>query len=188
MENTNQPSKVLKWALIIGMVIVINLFFNYALSVLYKSPDYENFCKQTQVVEPLQTKDACLSAGGQWNQYIQPDQIVLDQKGAPIQDSKMVAHCDQNYTCQKDFELARKNYERNVFITLVILGVLILGLSFIFTKNDAIAYGLSLGGVLSFIIASMRYWASADDWLKVIILGIALIALIALAYKKFSNK
>ena len=46
---------------------------------------------------------------------------------------------------------------------------------------------LSFAGVLSFIIASMRYWTSADDLIKVIILGIALAILIFIAFKKFKD-
>jgi hypothetical protein len=53
--------------------------------------------------------------------------------------------------------------------------------------NMLISVALSLGGVLSFIIASMRYWTSADDLIKVIILAIALAILIWVAVKKFKN-
>ncbi len=42
-------SKVLKWSLVIGIVIVINMFFNYTLSLVYKSPVFENFCPTQQV-------------------------------------------------------------------------------------------------------------------------------------------
>jgi hypothetical protein len=54
-------------------------------------------------------------------------------------------------------------------------------------SNILIGIALSLAGVLSFIIASMRYWTSADDLIKVIILAISLAILIWVAMKKFKS-
>lgn len=170
----HNKSNVLKWSLIIGIVIVLNLFFNYALSVVYSAPEYDAFCKQEQVIEPISTRAACLAIGGQWNENSSPELKNY--------------FCDPTFTCRQDFEATSKIYDRNVFVTLVVLGVATLALSFFFTGNLVIAYGLSLGGVLSFVIASMRYWGSADDFIKLIILALALAALIYLAAKKFSNR
>ena len=60
--------KFLKWALIIGIVVVLNLFFNYTISLFYKEPDSNIYFAQPQVVEPITTKEACLKIGGQWNE------------------------------------------------------------------------------------------------------------------------
>jgi hypothetical protein len=147
-------SKVLKWSLIIGMVVVINLFFNYALSLIYKQPDYNNFCQPVPVEVPSGSVSAINT------QYI---------------------------TCQNNFQTAENNYDRNVFITLVILGALCVALGSFLGGNAVISIALSLAGVLSFIIASMRYWSSADDLIKVIILAIALLVLFWVAFKKFGN-
>lgn len=178
--ETQQKSKVLKWSLIIGIMIVLNLFFNYALSVVYHSPEYTTYCKSEQVVEAINTKDQCLKVGGQWNANTYPQKPVIAGEVMPA------GYCDQNYTCNKDYEAASEKYDRNVFVTLVVLGVLTLGIS-MGIANVAISQGLSLGGVLSFVIASMRYWGRADDLIKLCILAVALAALIYLAYKKFGN-
>jgi hypothetical protein len=62
-----KQSKVLKWSLIIGIVIVLNMFFNYALSLAYKRPLYENFCPNTsQVITIPDNQKACVDQGGQW--------------------------------------------------------------------------------------------------------------------------
>jgi hypothetical protein len=148
-------SKVLKWSLIIGIVIVLNMFFNYALSLIYKNPDYNTFCPPTTMMVP---------AG--------PTSVV-----------------DNQYTvCQNNFDSAQKVYDRNVFITLVILGAICVAIGNFLAGNMLISIALSLAGVLSFIIASMRYWGSADDLIKVIILAIALAILIWVAVKKFKNE
>ena len=175
-----KQSKVLKWSLIIGIVIVLNLFFNYALSLLYKSPEYETFCPNTaQVVEFVDTQDKCLSVGGQWNQnnYYQP---VVDKNASK-------GYCDQQFTCRTDYESARKIYDRNVFVTLVLLGAISVAVGTFLITNILISMALSMAGVLSFIVASLRYWTSADDLIKVIILAIALGILIWVALKKFKN-
>ncbi|MCX6752441.1 MAG: hypothetical protein NTZ87_02980 [Candidatus Nomurabacteria bacterium] len=178
-------SKVLKWALIIGIVIVLNMFFNYALSLVYKNPKFENFCPNTsQVVNVVNTQKQCVDLGGQWNpntNYQAYNQPMAIDKTAPQ------GYCDQQFTCRNNFDSAQKVYDRNVFITLVILGAICVAVGNFFAGNLLISVALSLAGVLSFIIASMRYWGSADDLIKVIILAIALAILIWVAIKKFKN-
>lgn len=176
-------SKVLKWSLIVGIVIVLNLFFNYALSLAYKNPEFEVFCpNNVQVVEVLNTQAQCVAVGGQWNPNIY-------NKSVPMMTGELVpeGYCDQQFTCRNDYEAAQKIYDRNVFITLVILGALCVAFGNFFTGNILVSTALSMAGVLSFIIASLRYWTSADDLIKVIILAIALGILFWVAMKKFKN-
>ena len=175
-------SRFIKWSLIIGIVIVLNLFFNYTLSLVYKEPMYDMFCKTTQVVEPPQTKVACLNVGGQWNEATNP--VVSPEPTKP----QIKGYCDEQYTCRMDYDKAQKTYGRNVFVTLVVLGVLCIIASLFLRKNDVVEISLSLGGVLSLVIASMRYWTSADNLVKVIILALALILLVGIALKKFRDQ
>ncbi|MDD4989253.1 MAG: hypothetical protein PHV42_02405 [Candidatus Pacebacteria bacterium] len=182
MELQKQ-SRILRASLIAAIVIVINLFFNYALSLVYKEPDYNTFCPNTaQVVTQITNQAQCVAAGGQWNEnYYPPTPVTPDGKGAPT------GYCDQQFMCRQGFETAQKTYDRNVFITLVLLGAIIVAIGNYLKGNQLISSALSLAGVLSFIIASMRYWSSADNLIKVIILGIALAILIYVAMKKFKN-
>ncbi len=174
-------SKVLKWSLIIGIVIVLNLFFNYTLSLIYKHPLYETFCPTQQVNEAVTTEKVCVDQGGQWNANI--PNIGPKETGAVIP----AGYCNLQFTCGNNYNAAQKVYDRNVFITLVILGAICVAIGSFFAGNALISTALSLAGVLSFIIASMRYWSSADDLIKVIILAIALAILIWVAVKKFKN-
>ena len=173
-------TKFSKWALILGIVIVLNLFFNYTLSLVYGEPKYEDYIKQTQVVENIKTKEECLNIGGQWSEGQKMESV---KTGEEI----FQGWCDQNYTNQKNYDNARKIYERNVFITLVILGVISLTVG-VFVSNIVLAPALAFGGVLSFIIASMRYWSLAEKGIRVFILFVALASLIWLAIKKFNQK
>ncbi len=147
-------SRVLKWSLIIGIVIVLNLFFNYSLSLVYKQPDYNNFCQPMPVAVPVGDTSAI---NAQYN------------------------------TCQNNFTTAQNNYDRNVFITLVILGAICVALGSSLSGNIVLGVSLSLAGVFSFVIASMRYWGSASGFLKLIILALALGILVSVAVRKFKN-
>jgi hypothetical protein len=177
-----QP-KVLKWALIIGIVIVLNLFFNYTISLFYKQPDYNTYFPRAQVVEPITTKDECLKVGGQWN-----ENNLVPKSVSPVSTTspQVSGYCDPNFTKQQEYTSALKTYNRNIFIILVILGVVSFLLG-VFIPNEIITFGFSWGGVLSFIVASIRYWSDANNWVKVLILAVALGALIWLAIKKFGN-
>ena len=71
---------------------------------------------------------------------------------------------------------------------LVVLGALSVLAGNMLVANPVISSGLSLAGVLSFLIASVRYWSSANDVIRVIILGIALGLLFWIAVKKFNDR
>lgn len=178
-----KQSRFTKWSLIIGIVIVLNLFFNYSASLLFNEPQYDAFCTQNQINVAPETQDACVQVGGQWNAYTTP----VVEKMPNGQTKTIAGYCDPQFTCRQNFETAQKTYDRNVFVTLVVLGVLCIVLSMILKGNDTLGTALSFGGVLSLVIASMRYWSYADNVLKVAILGLALILLIVIAMKKFND-
>lgn len=176
-------SNITKWALVAGIVIVLNLFFNYALSLIYKEPMYEAYCPVSQVNEAITTREQCVAVGGQWNENA--------YYGKPIPASEVrdmvKGYCNPQFKCATDYETARKAYDRNVFVTLVLLGAATLAVGNFFKGNMLLGQALSLAGVLSFIIASMRYWTSANNLLKVVILAIALVLLVWVAMRKFKD-
>ena len=184
-------SKLLKWSLILGIVIVANLFINYSISLFYSEPQYTDFCKQQQIVVNLASQADCVTAGGQWiDTTTPPAGVTIDTPtNMPnIPAGKISGYCNQDYTCSDDFTTAISVFERSVFSTLVSVGVVLIIAGFMLKTNSVVATSLALSGVLSLIIASLRYWSSAESWVKVLLLGIALAALIALAMRKFKNE
>lgn len=180
MENTQSSSKITRWSLVIGIIITLNLFFNYAITLVYKAPEYDAYFTRPQVVEQITTREACVGVGGQWTEdsaYKTPENT----------NPKITGYCDPDYTKRLQYDEARKIYEKNVFITLVVLGVITLILGILFPMQAVLAPAFSWGGVLSLIIASVRYWSMADNLLKVIILAVALGALIFVAIRKFGK-
>ena len=190
METTinapKRPSKVLKWLLILGIVIILNLFFAYAIKVIYASPLFEAYCPQQQVTIQPQNQTECVGKGGAWQDYGYPVNVPPQATPATVGTlaKAPTGYCDLNFTCQKQFNSANSIYNRNVFVALVVLGVLALVAGFFIPNAAAVSLGLSLGGVVSLVIGSTRYWSDMNDYVRVIILGLALVVLIALGIKK----
>ncbi len=177
-------SSVIKWALVIGIAIVINLFLTYLVRVVYHEPLFEDFCLEKQVNEVIETKEACIEIGGQWNENNVKSMPVV-QRGDVFEPN---GYCNTTFTCQKQFDDVNKVYNRNVFIVFVIAGIILLGGSVFLAGAEAVSLGLSFGGVLALIIGSTTYWSDMEDILRVVILGFALIALIFVAWKKFRDE
>lgn len=174
----NQPT-ALKWSVIIGIVIVLNLFFNYTISLVYERPEYEAFCPVRQVVTQPADQNECVALGGQWTENFFPER--------PVGVNETKGYCDLDFTCRQEHSDATSGYDRNVFVILVLLGAMAVASGNFLKGNMVASTGLSLAGVLSFVIASMRYWGSADDIVRVIILAIALGILFWVAIKKFND-
>ncbi len=191
MEHTTNHSEktatVLKWALILGIIIVLNLFFNYTISLLYKAPAWDAFCPSSLTSVAYTDRAQCTEVGGQWNETTSPVDVKNPQMTEPVRTLEVTGYCDATYTCQKTYQAAQSVYDRNVFIMLLILGVISLALGFFLTSYSAVSLGLSFGGVVSLIIGSMRYWSDMHDWLRVAVLAAALIALIWLGIKKIRD-
>lgn len=174
-----QTSHLARWSLIIGIVIVLNMFFSYAISLVYTAPVYDNYLARPQVVQPYTTQESCVAVGGQWTENI---------KGMPVPkgEEEIQGYCDPDYTKRMQYEEANKSYERNVFIILVALGIVTL-IGGILIEHAVLTLAFSWGGVLALLIASMRYWSNAGNLLKVGILTLALGGLIWVAVKKFGS-
>lgn len=177
----NLENRIGRWSVILGIVIVLNLFFNYALSLVYEKPDYENYCPVSQVVTTSDNQDECVAEGGQWTENAYYGKPVRTDFPEPA------GYCDLQYTCRQEYESANDTHNRNVFVVLVVLGALSVLAGTLFRTNAVISGGLSLAGLFSFIIASIRYWGSAGNLARVIILAIALGILFWIAVKRFKN-
>lgn len=197
MENTNingvvgehKPfgSVIKKWALAVSILVVLNLFFNYGIYTFYKAPKFEDYCKQDLNSINYTTKDACEAVGGMWNENY-PKVVPM---GVPVEvntpEKVQTGYCDVYYTCQKDFAVVNSVYNRNVFIVLVVLGFLTLIGGLFIGASLAVSTGFTLGGVVSMIVGSIRYWTDMNDYLRFGLLGVALAVLVWLGIKKFKD-
>ncbi|PIP86601.1 hypothetical protein COV42_00290 [Candidatus Campbellbacteria bacterium CG11_big_fil_rev_8_21_14_0_20_44_21] len=196
MENpdnqTNREIKkekhrnALKWILVLGIVIVLNLFFSVTIRLFYDAPEYETFCPfEKYNAKIIETEEECAALGGRWSEENfranYPRVTVNIEK-----DLQRTVYCDAAYSCGREFEDANSLYRRNIFIIMVILGVSSIAAG-IFISVSSVSLGLSLGGVLSLIIGSMGYWSDMNDLLRVVVMATALIALIWVGIKKLRD-
>ncbi|MGI9118230.1 MAG: hypothetical protein ACR2IQ_01640 [Minisyncoccia bacterium] len=175
-------TKLVRASIVVAIVIVMNMLFNYAASLAFKEPVYDEYIKATQVIAPPTTKDSCIAVGGQWNETLYPNTVQPVKETQP----KVEGYCNENYTNDIIYQNALKIYEKKVFVFLLLLGVVSLVIG-VFIGISLLAVAFTWGGVLSLIIASIHYWSVADNLFKVLILALALGLLIWLVVKKFSK-
>jgi hypothetical protein len=170
------PPKFVRWAVMLGIVIALNIFFVVAASLVFPQPKYEDFCPLANRPMP-QTETACTDAGGMWN----PVPAEATAPKAPN------GYCDLTTKCQKPYEAASEQHQMRVFVLMVGLGVLSIIVGVMPLGSAIVSTGLSYGGVLALIIGSAQYWSQAGDWLRLAIAAIALAALVYLGLKRFRD-
>lgn len=166
------PSKVVKWAFVVGIMLLANLFVAYLTQALYPAPKWEDFCPAAVTGKFIETPSECSAVGGQWY---------------PQTTGEAQGYCDSTATCQKEYMNTQEVYSRNVFIVFTIFGVLLLVASAFLSKAPVIALGASFAGVLALIVGSVWHWSAMQEWLRVIVLGVALVGVVYLAWKKFGQ-
>ena len=179
-------------ALAVSIVIVLNLFVNFGIQTFYREPTFEAICKDPG--RAYTEQQACEDVGGRWYQGDEyPDHYGYPRKMVPApvvtpEANQPTAWCDPFFTCSTQYEEQRSLYERNVFLILVVVGLVAFGIGTFVSAAPAVSSGFIFGGVFSFIIGTMRYWSGMHDYLRFIILGVALAVLIWIGYTKLKKE
>lgn len=163
-------SKVVLFSVAIAFVSVF--FFAYAIQTVYSSPQYEDFCEDKLTIKVIESEGECIGEGGKWTGY--PDRGI---------EPKVTGWCDLDFECRGEYDLVREIYERNVFFANMIIGIVVLIVAF-FLTIEAVSSGLMGGAVILIIYGSIRYWGELSDIWRTLMLGVALVVLIWLGYKK----
>ena len=187
-SHTDKRARLLGMALTVAILVVVNLLINVGVQLVMKGPTYNGFCPDRQVQEQILSQEACVAVGGQWIEQggkTFPKEIV--RAPAPVLQEGPQSYCNPNFTCQKNFEAAEHVYNRNVFLILIVAGLLSLLIGFWVATSSVVSLGFSWGGVLSFIIGSIRYWADMEEYLRFILLLLVLGVLVWLGLKKLRD-
>src|SRR3989338_5473031 len=155
--------KLKKIALALAIIVLLNLFVYTGIRTFYSGPDRNDYCLDHRV--PLITEQDCTNAGGQWVQNPREPGVAK-----PVPDG----YCTDKPACFTQYEELLKPYNRNVFIIYVILGLLSLLLGFML-KVDTVSAGLNFCAVVLLVTGTVRYWTNMQDYLRFIIVGLALI-------------
>lgn len=164
---------VKKILLIIGIAVVLAFFIGQGINLVFNQPQWDQYCNESVYgkpllagqVDPSQNRTLCESVNtSKW----------------------MGTYCDFTYECQKSFNQDNESYNKNVFITSIIIGILLIVASFAI-KQEAISIGVLSGALLLIFYGCMTYWGQAAKLIRFIILGVALVVLVFIAYKKFGK-
>ena len=172
--------KFVRWALMFGIVVVLNIFFSVVLALAYPAPLYEDFCPAQPMISPSDAA-TCDAQGGIWTEY--PSTAPAPDISAP----KTTGYCDMYAKCQKPYQAASEQHALYAFVLTVGLGLLELIAGFTPIGSSIVSSGLSYGGVLALIIGSAEYWGTAGNWIRLAITAIGLIALLYIGWRRFRD-
>ncbi len=168
--------------IIIGIIIavVFLMFAVYGTKLVYDAPVYEDFCKDNYPA-PLEKIGNC-TISSELNLKIQD---CYNQRGNPIsvydeQGCQKDVNCD---LCQINWDETQEHYSKNLFIISLIVGLIVIIISAFFLNVESVSGGLMFGSLMYIIYGTGSYWRFMNDWLRFIILGIALGILIYVGYR-----
>ena len=189
--------------LAVAIAIVFAFFVGFGISAFYPTPKYEDYCGQREFKE-IVTKESCEASNGKWNPAeiakavpkIDANQLLctkLSEKDNAVtlncqsqEQLENQGYCDLYYYCSQEFNKVNEKYNRNVFIIATGIGIiaLIVGVAL---NLASVSAGLMGGGILSILYGTIRYWSDLPDYGRFIILGITLVILIWLGYKRINR-
>lgn len=182
MEPTAKTPKFVRWAVVLGIVIVLNIFFVVLRTIVLPAPQFNDYCPAAAQGKAANDAQSCDAAGGVWTEYSTP--IVPAQGTA----SAPAGYCDFYAKCQPPFDAAMQKYDLYAFSFMLVLGVLsLVAGTFAPIGSSIVSTGLSYGGVVAFIVGSASYWNEAGDWVRLVISFIALVALLYIGWKRFRD-
>jgi hypothetical protein len=182
--NKQKHPKFVRWAVMIGIVILLNVFFVVVRGILFTPPQYTDFCPASTPLAENAT--SCTRDGGDWVPSGPAPASATTAKGAPVPEPSG-GYCDYTSKCQKPLDAAQKTYETDSFALLVGLGLLALIIGILPLGSSIVSTGLSYGGVVAFVIASVGYWSDATQLIQLGISGLALGVLIYIGLKRFRD-
>ena len=177
--TTKQHPKFVRWALLIGIVVILNVFFSVVLELVYPAPKYDDFCPSQLKISPTDAP-TCDVEGGAWTAY----------SPAPVADAtgvKTTGYCDMYAKCQKPFQAANDQHALYAFVMMVAFGVVSLIVGFLPIGSSIVSSGLSYGGVVALVIGSAQYWGTAGNWIRLAIAPTGFVPPPYIGWKRFQD-
>ena len=165
-------SKMKNFILGVIIAVVFLMFCVYGVELLYDSPDIDDYCGRN--LYEVETKDACEGAGGEWN-----DRSGFEDKS----DVVVLGHCSAPESCYDEYDAVREGYSMNLFLIALIVSLAVIVVAALLVGVESVSGGLMFGSLMFLIYGTGSYWQFMDDWLRFVILGVALGILIFIGYK-----
>jgi len=175
-----------KLAMILGIAVLLPLFFGLFMDALYDEPAYDRYCNESKYSmpypEPVKAGINCTYSYG-------PEQQQCDRSGGISRmkyDSNNCASYDWCDYCSKDYDTARSVYNRNLFLILAPLGLIVVLLGIYFTV-DYLGAGMMLGGLITMFYATVRYFSDMSKMLRALVILVELLIIMWIGYKKIDD-
>ncbi|MGH7174990.1 MAG: hypothetical protein ACREGR_01355 [Minisyncoccia bacterium] len=173
--------KFVRWALMLGIIVILNIFFTVLVSLALPTPQMADYCPAASSNAPAPIDaQSCSAAGGVWTELGVPPATATAA-------SQPSGYCDLYATCQPIYQKAYDTHALYAFILLIGLGVLALIAGFFPIGSSIVSSGLSYGGVIALVIASAEYWGDAGQWLRLVIALIGLLILLYIGWMRFRD-
>lgn len=174
-----------KLAMIIGISVLLPLFLIFFIDAVYSEPVWENYCN-TSLYQPYSypKENNCT------DYYSLPEvRNCISNQGNPLysydsNNCQVFEKCDY---CQKEYEKASQEYNRNIFFIIAPIGLLIVIIG-IYLATDYIGAGLMFGGLITLFYATLKYFSNMSKLLRSLVLLIELLLIIYIGYKKIEDK
>lgn len=173
MSDIFNIKNIKAFILSIVIAIVLSGFIIYLIQSFHPNPKWEDYCSDIRYPKLVNEK-------GIQDNITQ--EICERNEGAKW----MNGYCDYEYTCRQNYENANEKHRFIIFLVAVPVGLVAVAIG-IFLALPSVSSGLMLGGVSLTIYGTSNYWDRFSNWIKVLILGIVLVVLIWLGYKKLGR-
>lgn len=188
--------KLAKTFLAIGISVIFTVFIAYGLYAVYEPPKYEtntSTCTEgqdcyTKFIKGCEQKQECGKTGPCSVAPLGENCYEKAEKNPEYQ------KCRQNFDqCEKDYKKTTEKYRhaRNSFYALLVIGILAMTVGAFLTKLEGIGSGFIGGGVLVVLWSlpyTWEYWFELHKYTKVAALGVVLVILVYLGYKKLEKR
>jgi hypothetical protein len=187
-----------KWAVAITIAILFTIFVNATIEAIYKSPEYNDFCRTAYYdkpyVEPVIVKQANFTCPSFTDVSEDEKNKCIDAKGM-VDYKRDVNSCPTAYKCEMCnayFQDSQKMYNLIVFIISAILGIIAIVVGIMLPSknplNEWIGMGFMIGGLFTIFVGTIRAYSDIDRFYRPFVMLAELILVIFLAYRQFSNK
>ena len=173
----------------IGIFVVYMLMLGYGIEAFYPSPKYEDFCSAYEFGGryPVKAYDYGVAENCTFSRELQglQDQCYVDG-GQPIfeyDDDGCTTSLRECNFCNKEFNDADKSYTKIVFLIALIAGIVTLIVGYAILSVEPVGSALMASGVGAIFYGSVRNWQNLSDVWRFLLLLIALILLIWIAYR-----
>ena len=170
--------KVKSVLLAIAIAVVFIFFVVYGISTFHAAPEIDDFCEGITYRTDVDSCPPSPDSG------LRP--VPVDKECYCDNQERCTEKNPERDKCEEEYDEERSKYELVVFIVMTVVGLAVIIASF-FIGNAAMSSGLMGGGILSIFVGAVRNWGNFQDWMRFILLGIALAALIWVSYKKLNR-